>query len=352
MKGGIEPTKVILALLVLAIGAGIALNQGWIQMPEVETGETGTTTQTVAQTPTIVQQVPSQTQQVTPKISQPKPVETLKAVAKNKYTSADVNDNTLEIRFYAPGANVKDPNVQPLDTLVFVNGEASSSSYVVNTETPYDVWVNGSDTYYDEKVEGWRLSYNPDTGKGFLLFDSGTYYAASPVGAFADISNVAEASSCVNTSTGVTDTIYYDLSACGGSFYIQIDIGNANANSELRDVVLCFTDSDGDMDGDEITALTATYVSGSTKVVLPGTLLGYWQDGMGSGGKSCVSVASVLGSSEKARWELTFTVNEDKFSTSEEFEIRVDDMGDYNGKDYPSRSTKASANTLIIGVQA
>jgi len=303
-----------------------------------------TAEKTVEQKPIVIEK------QVAPTVQAGLPIESLKVSVKNKYTMDEIQD--VQVEFWEVGADVSDPNQRPLDE-VTTNSEGigTTTSMIIQTGKSYDVWFNGSSTYYDEKVENYVINYNPQTGKGYLLVDEKSYYPAVPVGSFADLSSISEASSCVNTSYA-TDTIAYDLSACDGTFYIRLDLGNSKANSELHDVVMCFRDSDGDMEGDEITGITATYVSGSTRVVVPGNLLGYWKDGMGAAGKRCFKIADSLGPGEKARWELSFTVNEGNFASGEEFEITVDDLGDYGAKQYPSGSAKASPDNLIITVQA
>ena len=276
------------------------------------------------------------------------PIETLKTQAKDKYTMDAVQD--VQFKFYEPGADVTDPNVKPLDTIqTGSDGVGSTTNMIIQTNTAYDIWINGSSTYYDELISDYKLTYNPDRGVGYLLVDSKAYYPVIKIGTFVDVDTLPEKQSCVN-DTG-TDSIAYDISECGGSAWFRVDIGNANANSELHDVVMCFKDADGDMEGDEITAFSSAYISGKV-LNIPGNLLGYWQDGMGSGAKKCIKIADILGPAEKGRYEFTITVDESNFGTDEEFEMCFDDVGDYSAKQYPSRDDKATGECLTIGAQA
>jgi len=334
--------------VVLGIAAILALQLLGVDVLGAIEGAVSSSGQTVAQQPagtTIVYQTaPTSTTE------KPLPVETLKVKVLDKYTMNPVQD--VQVQFYAPGADVKNPNVKPLDVLTTDSeGTGTTTKMIIQTNTNYDVYLNGSSSYYDRKIENWYINYNPDTGKGTLIANGKGYVEAVAVGTFTDLSNIPEASSSINTSAG-TDTIAYDESAGDGSAYFQIDIGNRKANSELHDVVLCFMDSDGDMEGDEITDITATFVSGDASIVLESNLLGYWQDAMGAGGKACVDVADVIGPGRKARYEIAMTINEANWDSGEEFEIVLDDNGDASGKQYPSRSTKATQDKVIVTVQA
>ena len=349
MKGEERLSPTLVLLLFLAFGAGLMLSKGKLDLGGLIGTEEAETPETEAEQGVF---------EVSPQITVEEgegigkgiklPIETLKAQAKDKYTMDPVQG--IQFKFYTPGADVTDPNVKPLDTITTgSDGVGSTTNMIIQTNTDYDVWVNGSSTYYDEKIEDWEISYNPDRGVGFLLIGGQAYYPAIKVGAFVDVATLPEVQSCMNDTSD--DTVYYDISACGGSAWFRVDIGNANANSELHNVVMCFMDLDGDMEGDEITAFSAAYVSGKV-LDIPGNLLGYWQDGMGAGAKKCREIASVLGPSEKGRYEFTITVNEANFEVGEEFQICFDDVGDYSAKQYPSRNAKATAECLTVAVQA
>jgi hypothetical protein len=92
-------------------------------------------------------------------------------------------------------------------------------------------------------------------------------------------------------------------------------------------------------------------VSGSAPITIPGDLLGYWQDGMGSGAKRCLTIANNVGSGESNRYKFLWTFDESNFAGTEEFEMSQDDLGDFSAKQYPAKHVKATAESLIIGVQ-
>ena len=414
-----EMGKWLVALLIVGI-VGYALYQGgYLQQQE-----------TAQVPPQEIRQVVTEKKTVTPSGETLKPglpIETLKGSVKNKFTMADIQD--VQIQFWKVGADPSDPNQAPLDyATTDSSGIWSTTNMVLQTGTNYDVYFNGSSTYYDELIDSWQITYNPDTGKGYFLVNGESYYPAVPFGAFVSVDSLAEnSSSVVSAKTNVTDetitwtstwvslahdelysgyetvrnstgelltkdtdysinyatgqiknlttavtstakinytyapdnTIAYDESVGTGSFWFKLDIGNANANSELHDVVMCIRDSDGDLEGDEVTGYTASFVSGSTAISIPGDLLGYWTDGVGAGGKRCIAIASKLGSAEKARWQFDITVSEANWaekaytnSDPEDWEVTFDDLGDYAEKQYPSGDVKATAETLTIACQA
>ena len=332
-----DKTKWLLLAIIAMLAFGIYT--GKINLSELA-GKTGTSTST--STTTIVYQSPVGT----PIISQ------LDIYVKDKYSGQPVPG--VQVQFYEPGANVRNPNVKPLfSATTDSNGYATISRTMRVDSASYDIYLNGSTNYYDEKLEAgsWKIDYNPQTGKGLLVVDNKEYIEATAVGEFYDLSNIPEASSAINTSAG-PDTIAYIKSVGDGSAYFQIDIGNKKAMSELRDVVFCFMDSDGDMEGDELSGLTSTVINpGDGSIQLESNLLGYWQDAMGPGGKSCFKVADVIKGGMKARFEINMVVNEANWDPGEEFEIVLDDLGDAGAKDYPSRSTKAPQEKLIVTVQ-
>ena len=331
----------ILAALVIFGVLYYAYSKGMIGVPTAQ-APTMQQTPVVTQQPVVVEKESG--------VQAGLPIESLKVKVVNKFTMDPVSG--VQIEFWKVGGDPSDPNQEPLDEITTgSDGTGSTTSMILQTGRNYDIYFNGSTTYYDEKIENWEINYNPETGKGFLLVAGNSFYEAVPFGAFVDVDTLPEYQSGVLNDTG-TDSVAYDESAGTGSVWFKMDIGNANANSELWDVVMCFRDSDGDMEGDEITGFTASYVSGSTAISIPGSLLGYWTDAMGPGGKRCISIASKLGSAEKARWQFDLTIDESNFDTGEEFEITFDDLGDYSAKQYPSKSTKASAETLTFGVQA
>jgi hypothetical protein len=273
------------------------------------------------------------------------PVENLSGQLKNEFTMATVTNGVF--KFYTPGADVSNPYVHDLDVLNVSIG--SSANMVIQTGTAYDIYYEADGgTYYDEKIDNWQINYNPETGKGHLMIGDAPYLGVKPVGAFVSVDTLPEVQ--VGMYDNGTNHLDYNSTLLGGSGWFKMDIGNSNANSVLKDVVMCFRDNDGDMEGNEITAFTASYVSGSTAIQIPGDLQQYWEDAMGGSGAQCFDIASELGGSQKARWQFSMTVEEANFAAdSEEFEMTFDDLGGYLAKQYPSRSVKATAVSLTIG---
>lgn len=270
----------------------------------------------------------------------------------DKYTGAAVKG--IQIQFYERGADVKNPNIGPrFYTETDEQGIATIKRTLKSDGSEYDIYVNGNGSYYDIEIPSgtWKIEFNPYTGKGKLYVIEGgkesDVIRVTQVGAFTDLSIIPEASPSITVMSG---KIIYNEAAGDGSAYFQIDIGNRKANSELHEVVLCFRDKDGDMEGDELTGLTATFVSGDTNIALESNLYGYWRDAMG-GGTSCINVADVVGPGRKARYEIAMTINEEAWEADEEFIIVQDDLGDYKAKQYPSRNEKAAPSEVIVTIQ-
>ena len=275
------------------------------------------------------------------------PIESVKAIVKDKYTMG-APSVPVSFEFHTPGADVSDPNIQALDTLyVSTAGTGTTTSTVLDTGSSYDLHFNGSSAYYDELINAWDILYNQETGKGTLRVNGATYYSAVEIGTIAAVDTLPEVETgCI--VDGGTNSIDYDRSGCSGSAWFKIDVGNSESQSEVRDLVMCFKDADGDMEGDEVTAIDAARMEGSTNIAIPGTLAGYWKDGMGTAGKRCVKIANSVGSSETARYKLSFTVTEANFVDTEEFEISFDDLGDISKKQYPSENAKVATVTLTV----
>lgn len=343
----------VIAVLIIG-GLFYGFQSGLIPVGPGDGKDTEKTGQVLPQQPVVIVQQPQQiVQPVNQQILQPVrqaevvklPVEDLKIAAKNKFTMASVTQGNIS--FYTTGSDVSDPYVLPLDRMSLTSG--GSTARIVQTATDYDVYYDSQDgTYYDQKLQNWAVNYNAETGKGYLMINDLAYLPLSPVGAFVDVDTLPEYVAGMTNESGLTDSLCYNESVLGGSGWFYVDIGNNNANSELRDTVLCFRDSDSDMENNELTGFSASYVSGSTAVSIPGNLLTYWQDAMGGSSAQCLKIADVLGGSQKARWSFTITVDETTFDVGEEFEMGFDDLGDYKARQYPSRNVKVANEELTI----
>ena len=177
----------VIAVMVMGVG-WYSVDQGWIKLGDESTAQKVIIRQTVAPIaspsgssdvstgqPIIIQQNTAPVSNVVEKV----PVEDLKATAKNKYTMA-AGDAGL-IKFYQPGADVSDPYTLALDSINVSTGSGSTTSYIVQTNTAYDVYYDASAaTYYDMKLAP-EINYNPETGKGFLLVNGLSYIPLVPV---------------------------------------------------------------------------------------------------------------------------------------------------------------------------
>ena len=144
------------------------------------------------------------------------PIETLKTTTKNKYTMASA---TGTLHFYTPGTDVSDPYQLDLDS-IYSAGSGSTTNYVIQTGTAYDVYFNGSSTYYDDKISP-SINYNAETGKGYMLINGMAYLPVAAFGSFVDVDTLPEKQAGVEDKG--TDLIVYNKANLSGSMWIRMN---------------------------------------------------------------------------------------------------------------------------------
>lgn len=279
------------------------------------------------------------------------PVESLSVTQINKYT--EVTEGGDDVEFWDKGADITDSTKSPREALDLSSGAVTDTS-VPNlrsgdTQATKDLYIEGTGNYYDDKVNSWKIDYNVQTGKGALVVDGhvSKSLVATDVGTFSDFDAGVAA-----VDTGFQDnadgTLTYNITSGDGvGVYFDLVLGNDEDKSDLRGVVLCIGDNDGDLEGDEITTFNMQKQSGNSIGNTPTSLLTQFNEAAGSKGTSCVDLGDIEGLLT-GTYRFTISWTEANWAADEEFELIMDDNGAFNGRDYPSRNSKATAEDLVI----
>jgi len=272
-----------------------------------------------------------------------RPIGKLKTKVVDKYTKNKVNSlsvGNLYVEFYDVGANIRDPMVKPLAQIDVSSGSGEISNPAVFTNTPYDVYFSGDNLYYDEKLD-YIISYSEDTGIGYLTEKNKDYIDVTKFGTIEAVGYSYLFWSWSETGTSVTCTIDKSLSC---KWRIKIGEGSGSS-AELWDLVMCLATT---LSPSEVSSLTARYIEGTSDLSLPTDLTKYLEDAYNSGGE-CIKIADLVKPGQKATWEFTLTLS-DSISGTRIIDFHFDDVGDYKGLQYPSRSSKAQSSSVKVTI--
>ncbi len=278
-------------------------------------------------------------------------VESLAALQVNAYSDATEGGNDLE--FWDLGADVSDTSKSPREVLTLASGSVTDTSVPSlrsgDSQVTKDLWVEGNQTYYDQKIVDWEIQYNEQTGKGVLQMNgpSGSANAVA-FGSFADMDTAtAVDTGFIQAGAG---TINYSLAAGDGTAYIRLTLGNDASNSELKGVVFCIGDADGDLEGNEVSAISINRYSGSSIGTVPSNALALFSGAAGTSSTKCQSVGDIVndGGLTKGEYQIDFTIVEANFASGEEWEIAMDDLGSYKARQYPSGHLKATTEDVVV----
>jgi len=280
-----------------------------------------------------------------------RPIGKLKAKVVDKYTKSLANSPNLYVEFYDVGADIENPMVTPLAKIDVSYGNIGEvSNPAVFTNTTYDVYFSGGDSYYDEKLD-YVISYSKDVGIGYVTEKNKPYIDVTKSG------NI-EATGYTDpyipggfpgggektwTETGASVTCNITSLSCKW----RIKIGEGSGSSaELWDLVMCLATT---LSPSEFSSLTARYVEGTTDISLPTDLTKYLEDAYNSGG-TCIKIADLVRPGQKATWEFTLTLPS-SISGTRIINFYFDDLGDYKALQYPSRSSKAQPSSVKVTIQ-
>lgn len=279
------------------------------------------------------------------------PVQSLVVNSRNSETFTQESGDDVEL--WILGSDVSSPqDVGLLDTIDLTSGTATSTASTEyrssDNQNTRDLYFEGTGNYYDEKISNWMIAYNEETDKGTLMVDGESHILITDIGTWKDM----DTADTLGTSfaDGGTDNFDYNVTDGTGTSSIKWSVGNSEADSEIREPVLCVGDADGDLEGDELTGLTIVRDSGQQVASLDAVndILQLFTESAGTGGDRCIAIGDVVPESTTGVYEIEFQWAEANFEASEELEISFDDLGNANERQYPSGNVKAVKETVTI----
>lgn len=268
----------------------------------------------------------------------------------NKYTEVKEGSNSLE--FWDKNADISDSSKSPREEIQLSGGTNTTTAISTilsdDTQATKDLYIDGGSSYYDDKVTQWMLNYNAETGKGLLVVDGHSSGGAQSVdiGTFADFDTL-EAVDTGIVANAAAGTYNYSEGTGDGTVYIRLELGNDEVDSEIRDMVFCVGDDDGDLEGNEITSLTISRYTGDSIGTINSDILDLFSDAAGTGSTSCTPIGDVIGL-KKGVYQIDMEINEANLESGEEWEFLVDDLGSVKARSYPSRDLKATVEDVTI----
>ena len=277
------------------------------------------------------------------------PIESLSGNHVNLETGTTEGSDDLE--FYDLGADISDSTVTARETVTFSSGTLNDTSITHltsgMTQKSMDAYLDGSTNYYDHKIENWGFNYNPNTGKAILVTDDSD---SGSVGSY-DIGTFADIDAPEALDTGFADnsdgTINYSIGTGDGTVYMDLELGNDEADSKIEDMVLCIGDTASSLEGDELAGITVSRKDGDSIGSVPSDLLSLFNAAAGTGSYACSPIGDV-GGLVKGTYRFTIEITEANFGASESFQIGVDDLGAWKARQQPSNGLKATAEEVSI----
>lgn len=320
----------ILMFVVVIAGIGAANYMGWLGKPMTISGAEDS------------------------RVSYAVPVATTQLTFIDKYDSSVVSSGYMQL--WEKGTDTSNPTKTFLanTSVTATTGLASDTSaryYTNANQNTNDLYyVSTGTAYYDRLIDDWYIIYNKEAaGTGNIIVDNnlnGRAYIAD-VGTFYDM-NTADSLSTGIADTG-TDTIDYNATTGDGTISLRYIIGNSESFSELRNVVFCVGDLDGDLEGTEVTAFQISQYSGTTVGNMPGDVYKIWKQAAGSKSFVCTPIGTLnnANAATTGTYKFDITVTESAWS-AEEFEFGFDDLGGSYARQYPSGGVGATIEYITL----
>lgn len=335
MKSKQGKTNVLLILGIFVIGL-LLYNSGFFAKLGTQsvTGGTGSTTNIVTTTSSSPGTAP----------------DSLLLLSTEEYSATRNVAGNFDV--YTAGTDAKDPSAQVLATITTA-GTAYTGGQIICGEK-YTVVYSNSTTRYGEYVgspAGIVLvpcsKVNPYTGDVAIDVTADFGFKPHKVATLDDImdetstsgiingrtSNVSNSAGNIeignNQSTPVADgMLVYDESVGDGQFYVQPTFSASGANAELLNPVITFWfDSTSPPEGNEITAMTVSLISG-TDMQIPSTVnwVQVWAN------QEQVKLKNPIKSGEAGTYRFTITYNEaNTDNNADKWELRFDDLNSVAG---------------------
>lgn len=230
------------------------------------------------------------------------------------------------------------------------DGVVTFSGGVLKIGEEYKFVLRGDNTVYDKVVTMKTPCIPGDfVNKPYSFPERIKTYQ---VGSFSDISTDAD-----NTLT-CSDISTLNVTANTGIQQIQFDITIAEdvPGKALKEPVIVFRSPEGyELEDGDILHIYAIRKSGSELGIPPGDLQGYLTGGTPIPLTTRTQITEgdevkyIMTSADSATYTIIIQYDADNINPSDDkLQIVLDDLGDYNGKDVATRSTKASPQTLTI----
>lgn len=267
------------------------------------------------------------------------------------------------LSFYLSGADVTLPGATALDTISITSGVGGTTSGVLKSCTPYEIWYDGGATDYDVQYGANQIPP--------ILTDAGIIanqvIEVRSVQAVASLSDILEEDSTdgrINGQSNVSglgafaiqvgtdgtpadgDTMYYSIGNASDTFYLDLTIEVSGGDKVGKDMVLCPVRLANPMEGTEFSQVLMNYRSGNTLDVPSVDVTAYFTN------HECIPLGDMIGG-ESAEYRLNFNVVEANFATdgTDILYLYLDDLGGYQETDV-FHNLKAAATGLQLQAEA
>lgn len=262
------------------------------------------------------------------------------------------------IQIFEAGVDPSSSTATAFDTITLLNGVGSSTNGKVKTNTPYRVVATNATgaSWYDidyGTVTFSSANFNENTGA--LSY----YDTAKPAVIVATIADPLNENSTTGDMNGQTthslgvdeigcaagcaddEEFLYDESVGDAQWYLDMTFAASGANAQAKNMVLKFVhDLTNPPEGDEFSSITASLRTGAD-LGIPSDITNNWKN------QIPIDLGDMKAGSSST-YRLTFNVVEANEDGNDDWTIRVDDLGDFLGKDVRF-STRATAQTVTYG---
>ncbi len=269
----------------------------------------------------------------------------LKEKYSNSYTSVgDATNGTLKI--YDELVNPSDPTANAIVEINVTSGTATKTNPNIVTDKRYRVVLDGGDEWYTKDYGVITFPYtNFNQNTGVYLFDKDSIAKMATISDMLDETDGCDDGTCigqgyVNAETSATtadselyntttaDTLFYNRTTGDGSWYVKPEISISGANRETQKLVWCYDwDTTNPPEGNELTSIVYQHESGTAWTFMPSEQITLWAT------QSCVQLGDNIKGGTAGRFRITVTQTDGNLDDNDVWSMRLDDLGDFQGKD-------------------
>jgi len=314
----------------------------------------------------VIPEEPGVTPSVTPPVTPPvtpivgakqKQISTFNVQLKEKHSNAydqvgNGSDGFLKI--YDPAVNPSDPTANPIVSINVTSGTAEKTAPNLKTDTNYRVVFDGSNEWYTKDYGIITFPYSEfNENTGVYLFDKDSIARMATIDDTLDETTTSgdingqttdsQDNELFNTTTA--DTLYYNKTTGDGVWYIKPEISISGGNREIQKLVWCYTwDVDNPPEGNEISSIAYQHESGTAFAAMPSEQVTLWST------QSCVQLAPTVMGGTVSKFRITVTQDDTEIDSNDDWAMRVDDLGDFQGKDVVLNTGRAYDSIKIDAV--